>query len=155
MADLQAFRKQPLVFTLVRIGLGLFVLTSIVCAASDWVQIQLLEHWKTAPAPGIVNGWWALWLLTSFLSRYLMRVSFRAETIEETFHASWESFTLELLGVPLGVIAYLLLSKLRALQIEKHERLLKREGSTDSDFFTQDEDIIEADGTQREDAEDS
>jgi len=53
----------------------------------------------------LLGLWWALWLITHFLSNFIFRFTMNAETIHEFISATTFSMILNILGIPLALIA--------------------------------------------------
>lgn len=81
------------------------------------------DDWASAPRPGILPVWWTLWILATFVSNIAVRMAFRADTLEQLVSTSWANLLSATLDIPLGVAALVIVSRLSALQAEKHARL--------------------------------
>jgi uncharacterized membrane protein len=81
------------------------------------------DDWANAPRPGILPVWWTLWVVSTFVDSIALRLIFRAETLEQLVSMSLAKLLSGALYIPLGIVALVLVSRLSALQAEKHARL--------------------------------
>lgn len=52
----------------------------------------------------ILSTWWALWIISNFLGNFVMRVSFKSDTIDGMIDASIGSMIMSFIGLPLGLL---------------------------------------------------
>jgi hypothetical protein len=78
------------------------------------------DAWRTVTAPALLPLWWALWLGSSALNQATIRMSWRAEEIDEYIRADWVSIAAQSWDIPLTLVALLLVQRLSALQERKH-----------------------------------
>lgn len=89
------------------------------------------DDWTNAPRPGILPLWWAFWVASTYVSNIALRSTFRAGTPEQVVSLSGMDLLSDTLEIPLTITALILVSRLSALQAEKHARLAAAAISTD------------------------
>ena len=77
------------------------------------------SNWRLAPRPRILPIWWTLWIAATFLGQAVVRLAFRADTIDEILLGSRLTFAAELLDVPLCLAAIQVVSTLQKWQSDK------------------------------------
>ena len=67
----------------------------------------------------LIGWWWALWIASSWAGNYIMRISFKAETLENYINSTLGNIFLSFLGIPLAIITV----KMIKTYSEKEEQL--------------------------------
>jgi hypothetical protein len=69
----------------------------------------------------ILNTWWALWIINNFLGNFVMRMTFKNDTIDGMMDASIGSMIMSFIGLPLGLLVVKIIkdySEMETLLIE-------------------------------------
>lgn len=77
------------------------------------------EDWRYAAHPEIMPLWWTLWILSGFLGRAVWSASLNAETLDELINLSWLTLVSDFLDLSLGIVLFLLVSRLQPWQSGK------------------------------------
>jgi hypothetical protein len=80
-------------------------------------------NWRSAPHPALLPVWWALWIISGVAGQAVFRLSLRAETAEELLAASRATLFSDMIDVPLGIVAIMVVAKLQGWQSDKDRRL--------------------------------
>lgn len=75
--------------------------------------------WRHAPHPESMPLWWTLWILSGFVGRAVWRASLNTETLDELISSSWLMFVSDFVDVPLGIVLFMLVSRLYSWQSMK------------------------------------
>ena len=70
------------------------------------------RNWELAPFPSWLPIWWTFWLIAGATGQAQFRMSLRAETLDALLNASWMGLWSSLVDVPLGVLAWLVVTRL-------------------------------------------
>jgi hypothetical protein len=81
-----------------------------------WIKTSRLIELNTEKNEGsnssiIVGVWWTLWIISSFVGNYVMRISFKAETIENYINSTIGDIAMSITGIPLAIVAVLMIKK--------------------------------------------
>lgn len=81
------------------------------------------QDWRLAPHPEILPLWWLLWIIGTFVGVAALRVARQADTLDELRVSSVLMFVSYAVDLPLAVLVIVLVSKLQAWQVAKHQRV--------------------------------
>ncbi len=71
---------------------------------TDKILIAKVEGYQPKINKMLLGVWWALWIISSFLGNFVLKYSFKADTVEEMSTSTIASLILSALGVPLGLM---------------------------------------------------
>ena len=80
-----------------------------------------VEGFKKVPNDGLINSWWALWIIGNFLGNAVLRLSMRAEDIDDFLQLTNLSMISAGLGIPTALFIIKLIkdySKLETLMFK-------------------------------------
>jgi hypothetical protein len=72
----------------------------------------------------IIGIWWALWIVSNYIGKYVMKSAFKAETIENFLNSTIGDITLSIIGIPLAILTVKII-KSYSLKEEKISELEK------------------------------
>lgn len=72
--------------------------------------------------PTLVGAWWALWLTDGFLGQLAFRMNMNAEELDVLIRASKVGMLSDVMGIPEGIVALVLVSRICAMQIARVSR---------------------------------
>ncbi|NPA45519.1 MAG: DUF4328 domain-containing protein, partial [Chlorobi bacterium] len=64
----------------------------------------------TTSRPVIIGIWWALWILSHFIGRYVLKLGMKAETIDDYINSTVGDMVISILGIPLAIITVLIIN---------------------------------------------
>ena len=70
----------------------------------------------------ILGFWWTLWIISNYIGNYVLKSSFKAETIEDLINSTVADMIMSLLGIPLAIVTVKII-KSYSLKEEKLEEL--------------------------------
>ncbi len=77
----------------------------------------------------IIGLWWTLWIVSNYIGNYLLKSSFRDETIENYINSTIGQIVNSTIGIPLAILAILII-RVYSLKEEKINELEKKEAKT-------------------------
>jgi hypothetical protein len=73
-----------------------------------WVEstriINTKSNSNTKSSTLIIGIWWTLWIVSNYIGSYILKTTFKAETIEDYINSTLADMTLSTLGIPLAII---------------------------------------------------
>lgn len=81
-----------------------------------WQASERPHDWRTGPAPGLLVGWWILWLLSSSAGNASFRLSLRAESIGELIAANRVTLVSDFLDIPLSIVFLFIVKAIHGMQ---------------------------------------
>jgi hypothetical protein len=85
-----------------------------------WVASKYSSSdWKDKPASSLVGFWWALWLASGMLGQVSMKLSLRAEELDELITASYIGLFSDAIDIPLYLVLFALVSTIMGMQMER------------------------------------
>ena len=92
----------------------------------ETMPMRLDPSYQSTKRSAIVGWWWASVLLSTFVGNVVARMAFRAgETLSALLSMSWAMLVSDVLDIPAGVLAILIVKKIDAMQ-ENKRKLLTR-----------------------------
>jgi len=71
---------------------------------TDKILMQKVEGYRPKTNKTLLIVWWVLWIISSFLGNFVLKYSFKADTVEEMAKSTIAGLILSALGVPLGLL---------------------------------------------------
>jgi len=68
------------------------------------------SHYIVKSGSFIMVSWWALWIISGFVGRYVARSAFKGETLEDLIGSSISSIVLSCLAIPLALVTIKMIS---------------------------------------------
>jgi hypothetical protein len=81
-----------------------------------WQASARPRDWQNAEAPGLLAGWWTLWLVSSVAGRASFRMSLRADEIGELLTANRVTLMSDLLDIPLSIVFVFIVKAIHDMQ---------------------------------------
>lgn len=75
-----------------------------------------------------IGIWWVLWIVLNYIGTYVLKVSFKAGTVQNLINASIAEMIINVLGIPLALLAISII-KSYSFKEEKLAKLEKKEGT--------------------------
>lgn len=72
----------------------------------------------------IFGLWWTLWIVSNYLGQYVLKSTFKAETVENFLNSTIGDITLSIIGIPLAILTVMII-KSYSLKEEKIAELEK------------------------------
>ncbi|MET0760679.1 MAG: DUF4328 domain-containing protein [Flavobacterium sp.] len=72
----------------------------------------------------IFGLWWTLWIVSNYLGQYVLKSTFKAETVENFLNSTIGDMTLSIIGIPLAILTVMII-KSYSLKEEKIAELEK------------------------------
>lgn len=92
----------------------------------ETMAMRLGPSYQSTTRSAIVGWWWASVLLSAFVGNVAARMAFRAgETLSDLLSMSWVMLVSDVLDIPAGVLAILMVKKIDAMQEEKRKLLTR------------------------------
>jgi hypothetical protein len=80
-------------------------------------------RWQDNPVPPILGIWWTMWIISAVAGQASFRMSMRAETISQLRTSSIVTLVSDVIDLPLGLVALLMIRGLYSVQERRHEQL--------------------------------
>lgn len=74
----------------------------------------------------LIGIWWTLWIISNYIGKYVIKYSFKAETIENFINSTIGDMILSVLGIPLAIVTVMII-KSYSLKEEKIYELETKE----------------------------
>ena len=81
-----------------------------------WQASERPRDWQRTMSPGLLVAWWTLWLLASGASRASLRMSLRAEEIDELLAANRMTMLSDALDIPLAIVLLFIVKAIHEMQ---------------------------------------
>lgn len=81
-----------------------------------WQASERPRDWQKGPAPGLLVGWWTLWLISSSAGNASFRLSLRAESIAELLAANRVTLISDFMDIPLSIVFAFLVKAIHDMQ---------------------------------------
>ena len=75
----------------------------------------------------LIGGWWALWIFSNYIGKYVAKSTFNADTIEALSHSTLGDMALSVVDIPLAIITVMMIKQYADKEAALYE-LEKREG---------------------------
>lgn len=84
-----------------------------------WRTSKDPENWGLINTPSLLSNWWALWVISAILGQLSLKLSLRAEEINELLTSSWVTLISDIIEIPLALVAIKMVTKIFRMQKEK------------------------------------
>jgi hypothetical protein len=81
-----------------------------------WQASERPRDWQNGEAPGLLVGWWTLWLVSSALDRAALRMSLRADEVGELLAASRVTLISDVMDIPSIVVFVFVVKAIHDMQ---------------------------------------
>jgi len=74
----------------------------------------------------LIGFWWGLWIVSNYLGNYILKTSFKEETIENLMNSTVADIILSLIGIPLAIVTVKVI-KSYALKEDKISKISRKD----------------------------
>lgn len=71
---------------------------------TDEILVSKVEGYTPKTNKTVIGFWWALWIISSFIGNFVLRYSFKADTLDQVMTSTMANYILSLIGIPLGFL---------------------------------------------------
>ncbi|MCK4662317.1 MAG: DUF4328 domain-containing protein [Bacteroidales bacterium] len=66
--------------------------------------VNKIENYTNNYNISVIGWWWTLWIISSYVGNFVMKSTFKSETVDELINSSIASMILSLIGIPLALL---------------------------------------------------
>lgn len=78
------------------------------------------QSWKTQSVPSLLPWWWFFWIVSGMLGNASLRLSLRADEINELLTANLVTQASDIIDIPLSLILILIINKIYGMQMLRY-----------------------------------
>lgn len=87
---------------------------------------EKIKFFNLTPFIGI---WWALWIISNYIGKYVIKSSFKSETVEDYINLTIAEISTSILGIPLAYVVYRIIKEYSS--IEEQLTVVEKESLSD------------------------
>ncbi len=80
------------------------------------LKIRLKDPDYIEPSTTIIGVWWFFWLVTNVVGNYILKYTFKSETITDYINLTIADMVLAVLSIPMAILAYLMIEQYNEIE---------------------------------------